>query len=97
MDSFTTWETPTAWQRMQMQSVTQRLRQAKLLLADCKKHVARLQEVVQNLERNGRDTTRAKAVLIAFENAQVWHIRQRERLMREMRKLRKATVQSGAA
>jgi hypothetical protein len=97
MNSFTTWETPTAWQRMQMQSVTQRLRQAKLLLADCKKHIARLQEVVHNLERNGRDTMRAKAALIAFENAQVWHIRQRERLMREMRKLRNEIVHRGAA
>jgi hypothetical protein len=82
---------------MQMQLVRQRLRQAKLLLADCKKHIARLQDVVRNLERNGRDSTRAKAALIAFENAQGWHIGRQERLTKELRKLQSEIVHRGAA
>lgn len=97
MDSFTTWEAPSAWQRMQLQSVVQRLRQAKLLLAGGEKHLVRLRDLVRELERNGRDATPAKAALSAFETARAWHISRRDRLRKELLTLRSETMHRGAA
>ena len=60
-------------------------------LAEAKAHVemgsktlARQRELIAELERDGHDSTQARAMLKQFEEVQAMHITDRERILREL-------------
>ena len=48
------------------------------------RHVAHQREIVASLERDGNDTTQARALLAQFEELQAMFIADRDRLLREL-------------
>ncbi len=48
------------------------------------RHLARQRELIAQLERDGRDTRQAKALLRAFEETQALHIQHWDRLKRRL-------------
>jgi len=66
--------------------LTNRLYQAERHVANGERHIARQFDLIAELQRDGHDTTEAKALLKKFEELQVMHLNDRDRLLRELRK-----------
>ena len=60
------------------------LSQAERHVAEGEMNVERQRILVENLAREGHDTERAEALLKQFEEIQALHIRDRERLLKEL-------------
>ncbi|MBW9064386.1 hypothetical protein JNB71_13745 [Rhizobium herbae] len=63
--------------------IHEHLAAAERRVADGERHVALQREIVAKLERNGSDTARVRQLLSTFEEALMWHIAERDRLIRE--------------
>lgn len=60
------------------------LAQAESHVAKGDQHLARQQELIAKLKRHGRDTADAEGLLKLFEELQVVHVADRDRLLREL-------------
>jgi hypothetical protein len=65
--------------------LTNRLYQAERHVASGERHIARQHDLIAELQRDGHDTTEAKALLKKFEELQTMHLNDRDRLLRELR------------
>jgi len=70
---------------MDQQMLLDHLKQAEQHVALGKGHVALQQRLIADLERDGHDTTDARALLKQFEEIQVLHLEHHDRLLRELR------------
>ena len=53
-------------------------------VSEGERHIAQQHEIIASLERDGFDTSAAKAVLLQFEEIQGMHIAHRDRLKKEL-------------
>jgi hypothetical protein len=60
------------------------LAQAERHVAEGERDIARQREIIAELERDGRDTTLARALLEQFEEVELLHIEGRDRLRKEL-------------
>jgi hypothetical protein len=65
------------WKRVELEEVER-------CIAESEKSIAELNEVIRELERNGSDTSTARAWLALYEKFQGLHIICRDRLRREL-------------
>lgn len=70
---------------MDQQMLLDHLKQVEQHVALGKGHVALQQRLIADLDRDGHDTTDARALLKQFEGIQVLHLEHRDRLLRELR------------
>ena len=54
-------------------------------VAEGERNIAEQREIIAELERDGRDTTQARALLEQFEELEVLHIEGRDRLLKELK------------
>jgi hypothetical protein len=60
------------------------LEQAEQCVAEGVMHIHRQRKIVARLERNGRDTTRARELLASFETSLTLHVDDMERIKWEL-------------
>jgi hypothetical protein len=60
------------------------LAQAERHVVEGARHIERQHEIIQELERDGHDTTAARELLAALERTQVLHLEGRDRLRSEL-------------
>jgi hypothetical protein len=60
------------------------LAQVELQVAECEKAVGGQREIVAGLERDGLDVTRARRLLLFFEESLAMHVADRDRLRQEL-------------
>jgi arginine repressor len=60
------------------------LSQAEQHIALGERHIARQREIVAELERDGHDITEATRLLTLFEETQLLHLTDRDRIQREL-------------
>ena len=53
-------------------------------VAEGERNIAEQRETIAELERDGRDTTQARALLEQFEEVKVLHIEGRDRLLKDI-------------
>jgi hypothetical protein len=71
---------------MDREMLQRHLAQAEQHIETGRKHIARQHEIITELERDGHETTMARALLDQFEQSQAIHIADRERILRELGK-----------
>jgi hypothetical protein len=69
---------------MDRATIEEHLEQARRHVAEGEEHVARQQQIVDELERDGHDTTQAREVLKVFEETLATHVADQERLEQEL-------------
>jgi hypothetical protein len=72
--------------------LSERLEQAEHHVAKGVRCIARQRTVIANLERNGHDTTQARALLAQFQSTQVLHIVGRDELKKELEKEQRGCI-----
>jgi hypothetical protein len=60
------------------------LEQAERHVSEGEQHITRQRELIAELERKGRDTTRANELLCRFEEMLALHVHDRDRLRKEL-------------
>jgi hypothetical protein len=66
------------------QALTRHLAQAEAAVALGRKHIARQNEIIAELEQVGHDAVTAKALLVVFEATQALHIADRDQIAAEI-------------
>jgi hypothetical protein len=60
------------------------LKRAEAQVDSSQKRIARQQEIIAELDREGHDTAPAKDMLVSFEKTQAMHIASRDRIARKL-------------
>jgi hypothetical protein len=72
---------------MDRRMIEEHLAQAQRHIAQGNRHVAQQREIVDKLERDGHDASRAWSLLAQFEELLAMHIADRDRLRKELEAL----------
>jgi hypothetical protein len=73
---------------MDKQLVEQHLKMAKQHVAQGRRHIARQKQIIVKLRRGQHDTSQARQLLSTFEELQLMHIAERNRLQKELEAMR---------